>query len=54
LYTFLSLFILGGGGLLAGIAVAIKSVNPRVQVIAVESERAPGFCTSWKAGRPVF
>ncbi|CAF3664411.1 unnamed protein product [Rotaria socialis] len=44
----------GGGGLLAGIAVAIKSVNPRVQVIAVESERAPGFCTSWKAGRPVF
>ncbi|CAF0981816.1 unnamed protein product [Rotaria magnacalcarata] len=44
----------GGGGLLAGIAVAVKSVNPRVQVIAVESERAPGFLTSWKAGRPVF
>jgi len=28
--------------------VAIKSVNPRVKVIAVESERAPGFYASMK------
>ncbi|CAF2579419.1 unnamed protein product [Rotaria sp. Silwood2] len=44
----------GGGGLLAGVAVAIKSVNPRVQVISAESERAPGFRAAVKAGRPVF
>ncbi|CAF0849304.1 unnamed protein product [Rotaria sordida] len=44
----------GGGGLLAGIAVAIKSVNPHVQIIAAESERAPGFAAAMKAGRPIF
>ena len=30
------------------LAVAVKSVNPRVQVISVESERAPGFYRSMK------
>ncbi|CAF3849796.1 unnamed protein product, partial [Adineta steineri] len=44
----------GGGGLLAGIAVAVKSLNPRVQIISVESERASGFYASTKAGHPVF
>lgn len=29
-------------------AVAVKSVNPRVQIISVESERAPGFFASMK------
>lgn len=29
-------------------AVAAKSVNPRVRIIAVESERGPGFYTSLK------
>jgi hypothetical protein len=28
--------------------VAVKSVSPRVQIIAVESERAPGFYASMK------
>ncbi len=28
--------------------MAVKSVNPRVQIISVESERAPGFYASMK------
>ncbi|UJR28484.1 hypothetical protein I4U23_009722 [Adineta vaga] len=44
----------GGGGLLAGVAVAVKSVNPRVKVISVESERAPGFYKSTEAGHPIY
>ncbi|CAF3582470.1 unnamed protein product [Rotaria sp. Silwood1] len=44
----------GGGGLLAGVAAAVKAVNPRVQIISAESERAPGFKAAMKAGRPVF
>ncbi|CAF0933091.1 unnamed protein product [Didymodactylos carnosus] len=43
----------GGGGLLAGTAVAVKSVNPRVLIIAAESERSPSFFQAMKAGRPV-
>lgn len=42
----------GGGGLLAGVATAVKSVNPRVKIISAESEKAPGFLTSMKAGKP--
>lgn len=30
------------------LAVAAKTVNPRVMIIAVESERGPGFYTSLK------
>ncbi|CAF1560083.1 unnamed protein product, partial [Adineta steineri] len=30
------------------------SLNPRVQIISVESERASGFYASTKAGHPVF
>ncbi|XP_062509854.1 L-threonine ammonia-lyase-like isoform X2 [Corticium candelabrum] len=43
----------GGGGLLAGIAVAVKALKPEITVIAVESENCPGFSASWKAGHPV-
>ncbi|MDK9718275.1 MAG: threonine ammonia-lyase [Trichlorobacter sp.] len=32
---------IGGGGLLAGIAVAIKELNPRVRIIGVETASAP-------------
>lgn len=38
----------GGGGLLAGIAACIKQVNPRVQVIGVQSEGADAICRSFK------
>ncbi|XP_055332151.1 L-threonine ammonia-lyase-like [Paramacrobiotus metropolitanus] len=44
----------GGGGYLAGIAVAIKTMRPNVLVIGVESERSPGFWTAMESGKPVF
>src|SRR5918994_1373868 len=43
----------GGGGLLAGIAVAAKSLNPSVRVVGVEPEGAPVVTRSLVAGYPV-
>ncbi len=43
----------GGGGLLSGVAVAVKNLRPDVQVVAVEPEGAACFFASWKAGRRV-
>jgi threonine dehydratase len=43
----------GGGGLIAGIAVAIKSQRPDVRVIGVEPEGAPVVNESLAAGHPV-
>jgi len=43
----------GGGGLVSGIATAVKGVNPDVRVIAVEPERSPALHESLKAGEPV-
>ncbi|XP_019632542.1 PREDICTED: uncharacterized protein LOC109476108 isoform X1 [Branchiostoma belcheri] len=44
---------IGGGGLIAGSALAIKSLYPSVKVIGVESERCAGFTESMKAGKVV-
>lgn len=44
---------LGGGGLLAGIAVALKEMNPSVRVIGVEPEAIPRYSESRKAGKPI-
>lgn len=30
----------GGGGLISGLLIALKAINPAIQVIAVEPERA--------------
>ncbi|MBV9343717.1 MAG: threonine ammonia-lyase, biosynthetic [Gammaproteobacteria bacterium] len=43
----------GGGGLLAGIAVYVKSLYPAVRVIGVEPEDAAGMHDSLQAGRRV-
>eukprot|EP00056_Hartaetosiga_gracilis_P011771 m.180589 g.180589 ORF g.180589 m.180589 type:complete len:460 (-) comp13577_c0_seq6:3048-4427(-) len=43
----------GGGGLIAGIAIAIKTLRPEIQIIAVESESCPSFSEAMKAGKPV-
>jgi threonine dehydratase len=43
----------GGGGLLAGIAVAVKAVRPDVRVIGVQAEGAAAYPTSLAAGGPV-
>jgi threonine dehydratase len=44
---------LSGGGLAAGIAVAVKAVRPDVRVVGVSMERAPVMAMSLDAGRPV-
>ena len=41
----------GGGGLLAGTAVAAKSMWPEIKVIAVEPENADDAAQSFRAGR---
>jgi len=42
---------IGGGGLIAGIAVAAKAVNPRVKIIGVQPEASPAAYLSLKEGR---
>jgi threonine dehydratase len=43
----------GGGGLLAGVALGLKSVRPELEVIGVEADRAPTLSEALVAGRPV-
>ncbi|MFD7513376.1 threonine ammonia-lyase [Streptomyces niveus] len=44
---------LGGGGLAAGIALAVKAVRPDIKVICVQAEGAAAYPPSLRAGRPV-
>lgn len=44
---------LGGGGLAAGIALAVKAVRPDVKVIGVQAEGAAAYPPSLRAGRPM-
>ncbi|UGY93342.1 threonine ammonia-lyase [Streptomyces gobiensis] len=43
----------GGGGLAAGIALAVKSLRPDVKVIGVQAEGAAAYPPSLAAGHPV-
>ena len=43
----------GGGGLLAGVALAIKTLRPATKVIAVEAENVASFSAALKAGKPI-
>src|SRR5689334_5734122 len=43
----------GGGGLLAGIAVAVKAARPDVRVVGVQAEQAAAYPLSLAAGKPV-
>jgi threonine dehydratase len=43
----------GGGGLVSGIATAVKGARPDVRVVAVEPERSHALHASLRAGRPV-
>jgi threonine dehydratase len=43
---------IGGGGLISGVAAAIKLNNPKVRVIGVEPEGAPGMTRSLASGVP--
>ncbi len=44
---------IGGGGLIAGLSLAVKSVRPQVRVIGVESKATGNFAAAIKAGHPV-
>ncbi|MFD5270009.1 threonine ammonia-lyase [Streptomyces sp. NPDC058335] len=43
----------GGGGLAAGIAVAVKELRPDVRIVGVQAEGAAAYPPSLVAGRPV-
>jgi len=42
-----------GGGLLAGMAMVAKSINPGIHVVGISLERSPAMLKSLKAGVPV-
>jgi threonine dehydratase len=41
----------GGGGLIAGVAVVAKTVNPKIRVIGVQPEASPAAFLSFRDGR---
>ncbi|GAB3659815.1 threonine ammonia-lyase [Nocardioides korecus] len=43
----------GGGGLLAGMALAIKALRPDVRVVGVQAEQAAAYPESLRTGAPV-
>ena len=43
----------GGGGLLAGVSLAVKTLRPEAKVIAVEGDHVASFSAALKAGKPV-
>jgi len=43
----------GGGGLIAGVATAVKALNPNCQVIGIEPSGAQGMASSLVAGKPL-
>jgi threonine dehydratase len=44
---------LSGGGLLAGMAMVAKSINPGIHVVGLSLERSPAMLESLKTGQPV-
>ncbi|MEJ2130190.1 MAG: threonine/serine dehydratase, partial [Gammaproteobacteria bacterium] len=43
----------GGGGLISGIGVAVKSQRPAVRLVGLETEGAPTLRAAWDRGGPV-
>jgi len=43
----------GGGGLVAGVGVAVKALRPEARVVAVQAEDAAAYPASLAAGRPI-
>ncbi|WP_047490118.1 threonine ammonia-lyase [Terriglobus sp. TAA 43] len=44
---------IGGGGLIGGIACAVKSRNPNIRVVGVQTSRLPSMKAAVEAGHPV-
>lgn len=45
---------LSGGGLISGVAAALKAMRPDVRIIGISMERGPAMHECLKAGRPVL
>lgn len=43
----------GGGGLISGVAYAIKTLNPKVKIYGVQAENAPSMARSYQDGKAV-
>jgi threonine dehydratase len=43
----------GGGGLIAGVALALKTLKPKIRVIGVQAEAVPSMQAALKHGTPV-
>ncbi|WP_404405642.1 hydroxyectoine utilization dehydratase EutB [Pelagibacterium halotolerans] len=44
---------LSGGGLISGIALAVKTMNPKTRIIGITMERGAAMAACLKAGRPI-
>ena len=44
---------IGGGGLIAGMATAIKEINPKIEIIGVSASGAPAFKNSYEQKKAV-
>lgn len=44
---------IGGGGLISGISLAAKSINPNIKVIGVQAEGAPSMANSIREGKRI-
>lgn len=51
--TAMILVPVGGGGLISGIALAVKSINPRVQVIGIQTKACPSAYQACRQGKTV-
>jgi threonine dehydratase len=43
----------GGGGLIGGIALALKTLNPRIRIIGVQAEAIPSMQAALENGKPI-
>ena len=43
----------GGGGLIAGVALALKTLNPAIRIIGVQAETLPSMKAALETGQPV-
>ena len=43
----------GGGGLIAGIGLVLKTINPKIRIIGVQAEALPSMKAALEKGRPI-
>src|SRR4029077_14288720 len=44
----------GGGGLIAGIGLVLKTINPKIRIIGVQAEALPSMKAALEKGRPIL